>query len=542
MSSNTLFSRIIAGSFLSIVMSCQMVASVIGVDSITLSEDNIKISEGNWHDIEVMVSPAVSEDTFISTSSSDCSIAEGYCYLETNSQTTICTIEARKIGKATITFSIGSKTASCNVTVGKKVSSIKLEHESIKLAIGKSETLNILFSPENAVIDFPLIWESTNTDVATVDNGEITAIATGRTYIRASYDNLHTDYCEVLVIQPVNEIKLDKQILNLKKYESRRVEATITPENATEKDVTWSTSDESVATVSDGIIRAVGGGTATITAQAGDAQASCLVNVTVDVRSIHLNPNILTLSKGNSRELTATIYPSDATDQTVIWKSSEPNIVSVDDSGMITAINAGEAIISASCGEETAKCEVTVTIPVSSIILNKSSVTLSKDSKFELVATILPEDATATLEDIKWVSSNESVVSVHNGTAYANTAGTATIKASIGDIYAYCNVSVVIPATSISFNYPGLLGSKGTSMFPFWADIKVIPSDTTDKITWKSSDPSIVVVDDTGNGDFLKSGTAIITATAGEHSASCTVTVRTEMSGGTEKTEEEPWN
>ena len=141
--------------------------------------------------------------------------------------------------------------------------------------------------------------------------------------------------------------------------------ATVSPDNATDKTVTWSSSDKSVATVSSsGKVTAVKAGTAKITAKAGDKTATCTVTVSekvIAVTSIKLDKSTLSLTEGETAALTATVSPDNATDKTVTWSSSDKSIATVSSSGKVTAVKAGTAKITAKAGDKTATCLVTVT-------------------------------------------------------------------------------------------------------------------------------------------------------------------------------------
>ena len=166
----------------------------------------------------------------------------------------------------------------------------------------------------------------------------------------------------------VTGVSLNKHYASMLVGDSQTLTATVTPENADNKNVTWSTSDARIATVNDGIVTAAGEGTAeiTVTTEDGGHTDRCFVtvsNVPVAATGVELSPETLTLEAGKSSQLTATFKPTDATNQNVTWKSSDPTVASVDANGRVRAIAEGAATITVTTedGGFTATCEVTVT-------------------------------------------------------------------------------------------------------------------------------------------------------------------------------------
>ena len=171
------------------------------------------------------------------------------------------------------------------------------------------------------------------------------------------------------VVYKVTEVKLDKSSLALDVGESETLTATITPDNATDKSVTWESSDTNIATVENGKVTAVAQGSTTITATAADGsgeKATCTVTVhaaAVSVTGVSLNKTELTLTEGDSETLTATVEPSDATNPAVNWSSDKPEVATVE-GGTVTAKAAGTATITATAADSSgvsATCTVTVT-------------------------------------------------------------------------------------------------------------------------------------------------------------------------------------
>ena len=169
---------------------------------------------------------------------------------------------------------------------------------------------------------------------------------------------------------------------------------------------------------------------------------------TVSVTGVTLEPTSLSLFTGDTAPLTATVQPSDATNQNVTWKSSNTEVATVDANGKVTAVGEGNATITVTTvdGSKTATCIVTVTVPVTGVKLNKETLELFTDGSETLTATVEPGNATN--KNVTWSSSDETIATVdNNGTVTAVGAGKATITATAGGITATCVVHVRKPAT-----------------------------------------------------------------------------------------------
>ena len=247
------------------------------------------------------------------------------------------------------------------------VSGISLSQTELTLAIGGTATLKATVLPTNAT-NPAVAWASSDKAVATVDNsGNVTAVGVGETTITVTSvaDPTKSATCKVTVTYAdVTSVTLDKETLDLTKGETAALKATVLPATANQT-VTWSSSNEGVATVNDsGEVTAVGVGEATITATAGDKEATCTVTVSyAEVTGITLDVTELTLVKDGTTTLTAKVEPASA-DQSVTWTSSDESIATVNSSGNVTAVGVGTATITATAvGGLTAKCEVTVIAP-----------------------------------------------------------------------------------------------------------------------------------------------------------------------------------
>lgn len=213
----------------------------------------------------------------------------------------------------------------------------------------------------------------------------------------------------------VTGISLNNTNLELKIGDTYDFICNITPSNATNKNVEWSSSNSDIVSVENGKITAKTKGDATITVKSCDTgiTATCNVKVLSKVTSISLNKTELSLNKGDTYDLTYTIAPDDAANKDVEWYSSNSDIVSVTN-GKITAKKAGNAIITIKAKETgiSSSCKVTVTAKVENIELLKESYTMIKDKKLSIIPIISPDDATN--KEYSITSEDENIVKVEN--------------------------------------------------------------------------------------------------------------------------------
>ena len=248
----------------------------------------------------------------------------------------------------------------------KPIETIILNKTDITLTKGTSETLQAIINPSDTTDDKTLKWTSSNPNIATVDNtGKVTAVGGGTATITVKSQNGKEASCEVKVTSKIESISLNKSNITLSKGTSETLKATINPSDTTDdKTLKWTSSNPNIATVDNtGKVTAVGGGTATITVKSQNGkEASCEVKVTSKIESISLNKSNITLSKGTSETLKATINPSDATDdKTLTWKSEDENIAKVDGNGKVTGVGTGTTNITViTSNGKSAACKVTV--------------------------------------------------------------------------------------------------------------------------------------------------------------------------------------
>lgn len=353
-------------------------------------------------------------------------------------------------------------------------------------------------------------------------------------YVPSASVNLYKTADEWKNFQYINPLPVEATDITLNKAElillvgqEETLIATLTPEDAT-TEIVWSVDENGKNIISvdqNGKVTALKVGEAIVKATAGSFSVTCKVTVNPVVAfGVTLNVQDMTLLVGQTDKLTATIEPENATDQTIVWKSDNEAIATVGTDGTVTAVSIGTANITATCGEATATCKVTVNaVPASSIELSLEDVTILLGENVTLTAKVYPENTTN--QTITWTSDNDAVASVDaDGKVTALSVGTANITASCGTVSATCKVTVTpVAPTSIELNIKDMVLFIGQS-----ETIQAIvrPANTTyPTVTWQSDDETIATVSAEGKVTGIKEGVATITASCGGVSATCTVTI-----------------
>lgn len=387
------------------------------VESISISPSELDLIVGEKVQLSVSVLPTNATDKSITWTSSNIDIAT----IDPDGKVTgiakgQCTI--------TVTSVDGGHTDECSVNVIQPVESVNITPNSLSLSAGESSSLSVSVLPANAN-DKTVTWLSEDENIARVDQlGNVAAIIGGKTKIYASsnYDGSIKDYCEVTVVQPVTGIVLNQKTAEIAVDGSLQLVATVLPDNSTNKNVTWGSSDVSVAMVSgNGMVYGIKLGQATIMATTEDGGFSALCKISVKegftpIAEIILDQTTIEGNIGDCYRLTASIFPENASNKTLVWQSDKENVASVDNDGLIRLLNSGVAMIKASATDGSgvcSECKVSVhSVPVSSIILSETTKEMEVGEEFQLIATIIPENATS--KNVEWESTNESIATVDN--------------------------------------------------------------------------------------------------------------------------------
>ncbi len=433
----------------------------------------------------------------------------------------------------------GGYKASCTVKVVTPVSGIKITSSTDKVYNTKSLKLTAQILPSTAS-NKSVTWSSSNTKVATVSSsGVVYGVGSGSAYIYCkAADGGYTAKFKITVLKKteVTSVKLNTTEKNLYKGSTYQLTSSVSPSNATFKDVTYTSSDTKVLTVDkNGRVTGVGKGSAYVVCRSVDNKAvyaRCLFNIKVRTTGVTLNRTSFSIYRTKSYTLKATVLPSDATNKNVTWTSSNPKIASVSSTGVVKAVRPGTAVITCKTanGGYTATCKVTVKqiVETTKIEFKQSAYSISSGKSIQLGPRIYPSDA--TLKDCKWTSSDTAIAKVDSkGLVTGVRPGRATITVTLLDSGKKDTCTVTVKAvnpTSVKLNAASVSIDPGKT---YTLKATISPANATEKsVYWKSSNTSIASVSSNGVVKGLKPGKVTITCTtrANNKKATCTVTVK----------------
>ncbi|MCG8452379.1 MAG: Ig-like domain-containing protein [Spirochaetales bacterium] len=423
------------------------------------------------------------------------------------------------------------------------VEGISFKDEMITLNVGQSQKIPYTVTPSGAT-EQGVSWLSRNTQIVTVkEDGTVTALAEGHTtLVVTTKDGHYTDKCKVTVKKgfvPVATLALDDETLSLEVNQSTPLGFVISPPNATNKAVTWQTSDDEIAQISEtGLLTALKEGNVqiTVTTEDGAFTDQCsitIVKASIPVQSIDIIEDNVVLDAEEFGQLTYAITPANATNQNVTWTLSDPNLAELSDTGLFIGKTAGSVVITITTedGGFTDTCNITfqeVLSPVENIVLDPDTLTLKEGETTLLTARVYPSDASN--QKIRWSSSDTNVAQVSDtGIVTAKTVGTAEITVTTDDGGFTDTCSLTVQSSVVSVNgilldqstlklQTGLKGQLAATISPLNA--------ANPNFSWSSSDASIATVSDDGEVLALAAGEATITATTedGSFTDTCTVT------------------
>lgn len=518
-------------------LSAQTKVTVINpLKAITITGTTHSIKKGQTTQLGLTYDPADTTDSVAATwTSSNTSVA-------TVSKTGLVT--ALKDGSTTIKATVGNVSSTYDIAVKEvKLTEIKMEEKAL-IHEGDTKALTVEYTPADTTDDKTVAWSSSDSTVASVDNnGTVTAVKPGSAVITAKVGNYQAT-CAVTVDAPLKEIVPEKAIIDMVKKQTANIAYSVVPADTTDsKDVTFTSSDETVATVnSDGKVTAKKAGQATVTITgANGIKATVTVNVSeIPVNEVVLSAQDEIIEAGAKKTITATLKPENNTDdnQDVTWTTSDEKIAKVvvdkDDShkATIEGIAAGSAVITATAANGT-KAECTVKVPkhITSITL-PGAVELTRGTSTTLNVTITPAD-TDDDTTVTWKSSDSDVVKVDEktGMVYAVKAGKADVTATTKAVdNATAKPFTATTTVTVKENNmtdeigkklafdefdDSLIGQKDNANNYFNLSDLIKANNITDDINveFASSDKTVATIDNDGNVFGLKAGKTTITAT-----------------------------
>lgn len=269
---------------------------------------------------------------------------------------------------------------------------IILNTTDLSMATGETYTLTFTTVPES-VEGIVVTWNSSNEAIATVDNGTVTALATGTATITASYEDISAT-CNVTVTDEVGvkAVTVNPERATVNVGETVTLEATVEPADA-EYELTWSSSNPDIASVdNNGTVTGLAEGDAIITAEAGGKTGSCNISVTgLPLESVELNETEISINEGDTYTLTVSLNPENASYDSMTWSSSDDRIASVSQSGTVTGHREGSATITVDVDGITAECTVNVSllpISVGSIFYTDGTYSSTLDPEKEVLGIV----------------------------------------------------------------------------------------------------------------------------------------------------------
>lgn len=518
-------------------LSAQTKVTVINpLKAITITGTTHSIKKGQTTQLGLTYDPADTTDSVAATwTSSNTSVA-------TVSKTGLVT--ALKDGSTTIKATVGNVSSTYDIAVKEvKLTGIKMEEKAL-IHKGDTKALTVEYTPADTTDDKTVAWSSSDSTVASVDNnGIVTAVKPGSAVITAKVGNYQAA-CAVTVEAPLKEIVPEKAIIDMVKKQTANIAYSVVPADTTDsKDVTYTSSDETVATVnSDGKVTAKKAGQATVTITgANGIKATVTVNVSeIPVNEVVLSAQDEIIEAGAKKAITAILKPENNTDdnQGVTWTTSDEKIAKVivdnEDShkATIEGVAAGSAVITATAANGT-KAECTVKVPkhITSITL-PGAVELTRGASTTLNVTIAPADTDDDTE-VTWKSSDSDVVKVDEkiGMVYAVKAGKADVTATTKAVDNATSKPFTATTTvtvkennmtdeigkKLAFDEFDdlLIGQKDNANNYFNLSDLIKENNITDNINveFASSDKAVATIDNDGNVFGLKAGKTTITAT-----------------------------
>lgn len=449
-----------------------------------------------------------------------------------------CSVKCLKSGTVTLKAALKNNPNvydECEIIVKEpfvKVESVSFAENPVCIGVGEIYTLKAKVLPENAT-DKSLLWKSSNKSIVQVKpDGRIKGIKAGKAkiYVRSNNGGMIAS-CKIEVKNILPEsLKLNKKELKLYTGYIYQLEYKIYPENTSDKNIKWVSSDNNtVAVNSQGKIKCLKKGKATVTAKCGGVSAVCKVYIkNVIPESIEIINPPDKIRAGNSVVLKTKIIPDNSTVKITEWRSSDTKILKADSTGKITGIKAGTATVYVRTveGKKIGSCKIRIyEVLPEAIKLEKNEMNLYAGDIYQLNYKIYPSDTTD--KTVRWTSSDKKIIAVNSqGKIKCLKKGEAVITGKCRSVCAECKVTVrnIIPKSIEIVNPPETV-KAGESLV---LKTLILPENTTVKsVEWKSSNTPFLEVDKNGRITGIKPGnaTVYVRTVEGNVSAKCKIKV-----------------
>lgn len=445
---------------------------------------------------------------------------------------TTATITARAPGRTVIRATSGTVTQELTVHVN-VVRGLTLPGAS-QVRTGSSVILTPTVDADSGAAT-ALRWESANSTIASVANGVVTGIQPGSTVIRVSAmgDPRITATTQLTVTAP-RSVVISNPPSELFLGDEAQLTATVDVNEGESRAVEWSTSNPTVATITQGgKLIAVGLGTVTVRVRSA-AFTSMTDSIVVPVRvprAVTITPGTTTLNPGQTRQMTATVVAEESLSKTVLWRSANPSVAMISSGGLITGVAQGTTTITAVLAADTTRrgtASITIVALVRNVAVQPSAATVTMGETRQLTATVTADPGADTT--IQWRSANPAVVSVSNvGLVTGVSGGTAVVTAmSTADTTKQSTSLITVRTVPVIAVSPTSLTLSPTDVATLTASVQTDAGVSTG-VTWRTNNSAVATVSGSGQVTALANGSAIITAvsvadTTRRASASITVT------------------
>ena len=450
-------------------------------------------------------------------------------------------VTATAPGAASVTATSEGRTTSAAITVvAVAVGSVAVTPTAVSLTVGQTTQLSAVVTDVNGQVvnDRDVRWTSNNEGVATVSStGLAIGLAPGSATITATADGKSASVSVTVSPLPVQAIVVSPSPAQLTVGQSVTLGVQITDASGkiVDRAKTFSSDAPSIATVdAQGVVRGVAPGTTTIRVSSeGRVGTTTVIVSRVPVASVSVSPSTASVVAGRTVTLSATVRDASGatlTDRTVTWSSSNTAVATVSQSGVVTGLAPGSAVIFATSEGQSDQAAVTVTpVPVGSVTVAPTSSTVTVGATTQLSATVRDADgATVTDRVVTWTTS-DPLIALVSGTGLVTgvNPGSATITATSEGRSGTSSVTVApVPVASVTVAPASSTVAIGGS-----AQLSATLRDASGNtligrtVSWTSSAPAVASVDQNGLVRGLAAGSVTITATSEGQSGTASVSV-----------------